>query len=184
MRSNVSLQTRWPCSTMNGTSCARTSSAARDPLNERVGVVAEPGIEEARVVGAQLSARRVVRRHLRREHRRDAHGFVAHQEIEPLRSQHDAVAVLALDRFPERFGVHRRGRGPCHVEQRRVVAGAVADPTLLVAAQIETEEQAAAERELVVRNRLALVEQQRLLTVERRECRRRRAVAAPTESRS
>ena len=31
IRSKDSLQTRWRCSIMNGTSCARTSSAARDP---------------------------------------------------------------------------------------------------------------------------------------------------------
>ena len=67
MCSKVSLQTRWRCSIMNGTSWARTSSAAREPHEPTLAVVAEARVEEPGVVGAQLAARRVVGRHLRRQ---------------------------------------------------------------------------------------------------------------------
>ncbi len=127
MRSKVSLHTDCPFSTMKGTSCARTSSAAREPLERAAGVESEAGVEEAGVVGAQLAAGRVVRRHLGGQVRRDAHRLVGHQEVEALGRQHEAVARPRGTPGP-RTGAGRPRAPGGEVEQRRAVAGAVADP--------------------------------------------------------
>ena len=66
MRSKASLQIGWRCSTMNGTSRARTSSAAREPKRWPVRVKTEPGVEEPGVVGAELARGGVVGHHLGR----------------------------------------------------------------------------------------------------------------------
>ncbi len=69
------------------------------------------------------------------------------------------------DGFPERFWIHGCGRTLGDVEQRRVVAGAMADVTLRVAVKVEAEEESATECELRARHRRSVVEQQRLSVV-------------------
>ena len=99
MRSNASLHTGWRCSTMNDTSRARTSSAARLPAAPAAGV-AEARVEEAGVVGAQLAGGGIVGEHLGGVGRRDAHALGREQQVEDLGLEHDPPAPLGVHRFP------------------------------------------------------------------------------------
>ena len=123
IRSKVNLHTGCPFSTMKGTSCARTSRAAREPAEAPLHVEAEAGIEEACVVRPELATRGVVGGHLGRQRGRDAHGLVRHQEVEALWREDEAVALLAVHRVPERRGVDLASSR--QVEQRGAVACAV-----------------------------------------------------------
>ena len=148
---------------MNGTSWARTSSAAREPRKPPVGSNPNPGSKKPGVVRPQLAAGRVVGRHFGRQVGRDAHRLVGHQEIEALRRQHQAVAVLPEDGVPERHRVDLRPRR--QVEQRRAVAGAVPDLPPLVPPQVEPEEEPVGEDEVVDGHRRARLVEDRLLQV-------------------
>ena len=74
---------------MKETSRARTSRAARLPWRSPRRVVAEAGIEEAGVVGAQLARGRVVGHHLGGDLRRNADPLGREQQVEDLRLEHD-----------------------------------------------------------------------------------------------
>ena len=100
----------------------------------------EAGVEEPRIVGAEFTARRVVRRHLGCQVGGDADGLVRHQEVEALRGQNQPVAVLSEDRIPERRWIDLSTHG--EIEERGAVAGAVANLAAFVAVQVETEEEA------------------------------------------
>ena len=101
MRSNASLQTRLAV-------LDHERDVARAHLERRpaavpgaVACVAEAGVEEAGVVGAQLARRRVVGEHLRRIAGRDAHALGREQQVEDLGLEHDPPAALGVHGLPE-----------------------------------------------------------------------------------
>ncbi len=128
---------------MNETSRARTSSAARLPWPRVIARVAEAGIEEAGVVGAQLSRGRVVGEHLRCIGRRDADALGRQQQVEDLGLEHDALLGLGVDGLPVVLPAQRADLR--QIYGQAVLLGAIADGGVRAARGVEAEEQAIAE---------------------------------------
>ena len=147
---------------MKGTSWARTLSSAREPRKPPVGSNPKPGVKNP-AYAAQLATGRVIRRHLGGQVGGDADRLVQHQEVEALRRQDEAVAVLSEDGVPERHRVDLSARR--QIEEGGTVPGAVPDLTALVTPQIEPQEEPVQKNEVVNRDRGARSVEDRLLQV-------------------
>ena len=89
--------------------------------------------------------------------------LVRHQQVETLRGQDEAVAVLPEDGVPERHRVRLGARR--QIEQRSAVARAVPDLPPLVPPQIETQEEPVGQDEIVDGHRRTRLVQDRVLEV-------------------
>src|SRR5579884_3490379 len=87
--------------------------------------VAEAGIEEARIVNAKLSDRRVERNHFCRILRGDPHLFARSEDVEIFRIENQRSALIAANRIPEFFRIvmvqFRK------IDQRRMPSRAIPD---------------------------------------------------------
>src|SRR6266540_50953 len=138
----------------------RRPRAQETPL----GVEPEPGIEEARVVGAELATRRVVRGHLGGVAGRNPHALVGQEQIEALGREDDPIAGLAEDRIPIGGRVERVD--PNQVEHGRVVLRPVADLARVVAAEVEPQEQAVGRREIPTMHGIVAADEHRFACME------------------
>ena len=98
--------------------------------------VAEPGVEEARVVGPELPARRVVGRHLGGVVGRDPDALARDQEVELARTE-DQLSARWLDAFPEIADFV--GVAEIEIEERGALLGSVPDEGL--PGQVDAEEE-------------------------------------------
>ena len=113
----------WPCSSMNGTSCERTSSTAL--LAPVVAVEAEAGIEEAGIMDPELADHGVVGDHLGGMVGRHRHRLARRQDVELVGVEDQAAIAVDVERLPELAGVVAADQ--VDVDHVGVLLGAEAD---------------------------------------------------------
>ena len=127
-------------------------------------VVAEAGIEEAGVVGAQLARGRVVGHHLGGDLGRDADALGREQQVEDLRLEHDPPARLRVDRVP--VVGPAVGADPREVDRQAVLLRPVADDPVPRPGEVDAEEETLGERQLGLAQRVRVEVEQRELVLQ------------------
>ena len=132
--SYTSLPTGWPSSSRNGTSRLRTSSTARAD-GRPSSALTEARVEEARIMNAKLTNRRVDWSHLRSKVRGNLHSLPRSQDVE-LVGIEDQPPILAGENWLPEI-LHYVAAHPADVDDVAVLDRPVADDGLAQTSKID-----------------------------------------------